>query len=105
MLQTLLVLSGIVVALCVAGILLVVLPFVRGVDMAERRGFSTQRWGGVCLVGTALMLLCSYLVLKHDWTKVLLLPAAALGWSGPAVLSLLDSRQRLLGGVQGAHEH
>ena len=105
MLETLVTMSLIAVGVCLAGALLVVVPFILGVDLAERRGFSTQRWGLVCLVGTALMALCAYVVLKHDATKVLLLPAAALGWLGPAVVSLLDSRQRVLGGLQGAHEH
>lgn len=105
MLETLVTLSLLVVGMCLGGALLAVVPFVLGVDLAERRGFSTQRWGLVCLLGTTLMLVSAYLVFTHDATKVLLLPAAALGWLGPAVVSLLDSRQGLLGGVQGAHEH
>ena len=105
MLETLAVLSLIVIAIGMAGTLLVVVPFVVGVDMAERRGFSTQRWGGICVLGSVLMVLGGYLVLTHDLSKVLLLPTAAVGWSGPGLLALLDSSQRLVGGSQGAHEH
>ena len=105
LLETLVVLSLIVVAAVVVGTVMVVVPFVVGVDMAERRGFSTQRWGAVCLLATAIMLLLGYVVLTHDLTKVLLVPAAAVGWAGPGLLALLDSSQRALGGLQGAHEH
>ncbi|MDX6218393.1 MAG: hypothetical protein QOD70_191 [Frankiales bacterium] len=77
-------------------------PFVLAVDMAERRGFSPTRWGGVQLVLLGLGALLAVLALRH--TGFLLLPAAVLCWVTPLVLSLLKEDEVGVGGQQGAHE-
>ncbi|MGB8650117.1 MAG: hypothetical protein WCD35_05585 [Mycobacteriales bacterium] len=83
-------------------LLLGVLPFVVGVDMAERRGFSTARWGGLCVGSVLLAALVGYAALKGPRPAVLLVPL--LAWSVPAVLRLLDPARVPLAGSQGAHE-
>lgn len=90
---------------CAAGALLLVVPFVLGVDMAERRAFSTDRWGGVCLAGVGLGVAFAYVVHSRDWSRLLYLPALGVAWAGPGLLALLDPSQRVLGGPQGVHEH
>jgi hypothetical protein len=95
-------LAAIVVVLCLGGIVLVVLPFVLTLDMAERRGFSTTRWGAVALVDAGLALATASLVLKHS--ALLLALSVLLAWSAPAALSLMDRTQVLLGGYQGRHQ-
>jgi hypothetical protein len=102
-----LLLSVLVVALLalVVGALaavLIVVPFVRAVDLAERRGFSPTRWGAVQLVLLALGALVGVMALRH--TGLLLLPAALLCWVTPLVLSLLSEGEVAVGGRQGAHE-
>ena len=98
---------GMVMLLTVGGCLLVlllgILPFVLGVDAAERRGFSTERWGVVCLLGVLLGAAFALWVLRGDHLVLLLLPAAVLCWVGPAVISLLDPSQRRVGGSRGQH--
>lgn len=91
------------VGACLLGLLMGVLPFVIGIDAAERRGFSTERWGAVCLLGVVLGVLVGLWVLRGDHLALLLLPAALLCWAGPAVLSLLDSSQQRVGGTRGQH--
>lgn len=88
---------------CVVGLLGLVVPFVVGVDMAERRGFSTERWGALCLLGSGLALAVAYAVLTQHLGFVLYLPALALAWGTPGVLALLAPGQRV-GGAQGLHE-
>jgi hypothetical protein len=95
----------VVVLVLVVAVLLVVctvVPFVRAVDMAERRGFSTGRWGGAQLVLLAAGALLAYAGLRH--TVLLLLPAALLCWAAPLLLSLLGPRDGAVGGYHGAHE-
>ena len=78
------------------------LPFVVAVDMAERRGFSPARWGGLELVLLALAATVTYLGWKHN---VLLMPLAVLlAWAAPLLLSLLSGWEQAVGGRQGAHE-
>ena len=103
MLATLVVVVLLTVGGCLLFLLLAVLPFVRGTDMAERRGFSTDRWGALCLFGVVAGAAVAFWVLRGDHLALLLLPAAALCWAGPAVISLLDSSQRRVGGPQGQH--
>jgi hypothetical protein len=89
---------------CVAFVLFTVVPFVVGVDMAERRGFSTDRWGAFCLLSVSLAAALAFLVHQRDLSSLLYLPAVALTWAVPGVLALLDASQRTLGGRAGAHE-
>lgn len=103
MLLTLLTVALITVAVCLLVIGLVVLPFVTALDLAERRGFSTLRWGTISLLGIALMLMVSYQLLSVGAPWPALLPTPVLGWGGPLALALLDPRQRRIGGTQGAH--
>ena len=103
-LGTLVVTLLLTVLLCGLGVLLTVAPFVTGVDMAERRGYSTERWGAVCLAAIGAGAALGLWVKTSDSSRVLWLLAAALTWAGPAVLSLLAPGQRV-GGPQGAHEH
>ena len=95
-------LAAILVVGCVVGIGVVVLPFVLTVDLAERRGFSTTRWGAIALVDAALALGSASLVVKHS--ALVLLATAALAWAAPAALSLMDRTQVRLGGYQGRHQ-
>ncbi len=104
MLGTLLLTLLLTALACAVGVLVVVAPFVVGVDMAERRGFSTDRWGIVCLTGVAFALMLGYLVHAHGWSTVLYPPALALAWAGPGLLALLDPSQWRLGGPSGLHE-
>jgi hypothetical protein len=91
------------VGACLVVLLLGVLPFVIGTDAAERRGFSPDRWGAVCLLGVVLGALVAFWTLKGDHLILLLLPAAALCWAGPALVSLLDASQQRVGGTRGSH--
>ena len=96
-------LALLVALLCVVLVVLGVAPYLRGIDMAERRGFSTFRWGAVSAAGPLLAFLLAYSVHKGHHDGVLYAPALLLTWSVPAVLSLLAPGQ-LVGGTQGAHE-
>ena len=87
--------------LCAVGVGLLVAPFVVAVDRAERRGFSTGRWGATDLVVAALALALAWAL--RDSTRVLLVLPLALTWAVPGALALLAPGQ-LLGGRQGAHE-
>jgi hypothetical protein len=88
---------------CAVVVGLLVVPFVLGVDMAERLGFSAARWGAVTVVGLALALYVAFQVVQ-SWPRPLFVLVPVLAWSGPAVLALLDATQTRLGGTQGAHE-
>ena len=103
LLLALLSLALIVALACVVLVLLGLAPYLRGVDMAERRGFSTLRWGAVSAAGPALGLLLAFWVHRGHHDGVLYVPALLLTWAVPAVLSLLAPGQ-LVGGAQGAHE-
>lgn len=94
------VLAVLVLATLAVGVTAV--PFVKVVDMAERRGFSPARWGGAQLVLLALAGLVAYVGLKH--AVVLVLPALLLCWLAPLVVSLLSRTDTWAGGRQGAHE-
>lgn len=103
LLLSLLALALLVALVCVVLVLLGLAPYLRGVDMAERRGFSTLRWGAVSAAGPGLGLLLGLWVHRGHHDAVLYVPALLLTWSVPAVLSLLVPGQ-LIGGRQGAHE-
>ncbi len=83
-------------------LLLGVAPFLRGVDLAERRGFSTVRWGAVSLAGPVLGLLFAVAAQSSTW--LLYGPAVVVTWLGPALLGVVAPGPTLAGG-QGAHEH
>lgn len=92
-----------VLVLALAG--LTVVPFVIAVGMAERRGFSAARWGGVALVAAPLGLLSAYALVERTglpW-PVAVLPVA-LTWAAPAALWLLEGDEHQLGGRAGRHE-
>ena len=96
-------LALIVVLVGVGIVLLGLAPYLRGVDMAERRGYSALRWGAVSAAGPVLGLLLALWVRRGHHDGVLYAPALLLTWSVPAVLSLLAPGQAV-GGRQGAHE-
>ncbi len=102
MLLSLLSLTVLVVVLCAVGAVLTVVPFVVGVELAERRGYATLRWGLVSAAGPALGLLLAYAV-HGGLPAVLYLPAAVLCWVVPGVLLLLAPGLSA-GGRQGLHE-
>jgi uncharacterized membrane protein YadS len=79
-----------------------VLPFVLTVDMAERRGYSTFRWGTIELAALAVAAAMVW-KLQHHSILLLVLPLEVC-WLAPELLSLLTPQQSDLGGVQGAHE-
>lgn len=103
LLLSLLSLGLIVTVGSVAVVLLGVAPYLRGVDMAERRGFSALRWGAVSAAGPALGALLAFWVHQGKHDPLLYLPALLLTWSVPAVVALLAPGQAV-GGRQGAHE-
>ncbi len=84
-----------------AGLGLLVVPFVRSVDLAERKGFSAARGGAVSLLAGSLAVVLGAWVLPPG---PLLVVAAAVAWAGPAVLTLLDPARTRLGGAPGTHE-
>jgi hypothetical protein len=96
-----------VAAAAVLGVVTTVVPFVVGVDMAERRGFSTARWGGIALLGAGLAGgLLLFAVVAHSTVSLIWVALAALlGWATPGLLSLLSQNETEVGGSQGAHEH
>lgn len=88
---------------CLAGLLLVVAPFVVAVDAAERRGLSTARAGVVAVAGLGLAAVVALVLLRAGVTPVALALPAVLAWTVPGALSL--ARPGLsLGGRSGAHE-
>jgi hypothetical protein len=101
LLATLLVVLVLTALACAVGVGLLVAPFVIGVDMAERRGFSTARWGAADLVAVFVALGLAYSL--RDSSRVLLVLPLALCWAVPGVLALLAAGQPA-GGRQGAHE-
>jgi hypothetical protein len=86
---------------------LTVAPFVVAVDMAERRRFSTARWGGLALAGSGLaaVLLLLALLGRTVGSLFWVLLAVVLGWGTAGALSLLSPAEAEIGGAQGAHEH
>lgn len=103
LLVTLVTVLVLLAAACAVGLAVTVLPFVLGVDMAEKLGLSTARWGAVSLGGIALALALAWEAVRLGLPLVVL-PLAVLTWVGPGVLALLDASQVGLGGRQGAHE-
>ena len=80
-------------------------PFVVALSLAERRGFSTGRWGAVTLAGAVTGLLLAGVLLTGDRVPApLALLPLLLGWTGPVVLRLLSEQDTALGGRAGRHE-
>lgn len=105
-----LLLSVVVAALVVAlglGVLaaLTLAPFVVALQLAERDGVSTVRWGAVTLAGSVVGLLVVLLLLRSDSvsTPIALLPLA-LTWAGPVLLRVVDPHDARLAGRAGRHE-
>ena len=86
-----------------AGVTLV--PFVVALQMADKRAFSTARWGTVALAGSLVGLALALLFYRSDRLPDLaaLLPLM-LTWSGPGLLWLLSGEEAAVGGRAGAHE-
>lgn len=98
--------SVVLVALAMALLSAVTLaPFVVALQLAERRRFSTARWGALTLAGSVVGLVLVLLLVRSDRlpTAVALLPLL-LTWSGPAVLWLLAGDEVAVGGRAGRHE-
>lgn len=87
-----------------AALAVTVVPFVRTVDMAERRRLSTVRAGAFALAFIGLGLLGALVVYRGDRPTVLVLVPLVLTWAGPLAVSLLEEGQVRLGGRPGAHE-
>ena len=95
--------SVLLVLLALAGLGLTVLPFVAATAVAERKGLSAARAGGLALLASALGLAAALLVLRsHLPTASALLPLG-LGWAVPGLLALPGSRARPAG-RRGLHE-
>lgn len=103
-LATMTVASLLALAACLLLVLLGVLPFVQAVDLADRLRFSTLRWGLISLMGIAAGALAGWWVLDGGHLRLLLLPAAAVTWLVPGVISLMDPAQTSVGGRQGRHQ-
>ena len=80
-------------------------PFVVALQMADRRVFSTARWGAVA-IGFSLLGLALFAVFYRSDripTLAALMPLA-LTWGGPGALWLLTGEEAEVGGRAGAHE-
>ncbi len=86
MLETLLSAVLLASAAGLAVVALGVLPFVVGVDLAERRGLSADWWGAVCLCGIAITIGLGYEVLTATYHWPWLLVIAAVAWVAPVGL-------------------
>lgn len=104
MLLTLIVLCAVVAVVGLLFVLLVVVPFVLTVDLAERGGFSTARWGSACVAAVLVTAALALRIELGGHTRVLHLVPLALVLLPPLVVSLLDHNQTRVGGSQGAHE-
>lgn len=82
---------------------LVVVPFLLAVGMAERRGFSTGRWGGLAVVGVLAGLASAYLARKAGVARIAQPLPLLLVLAAPAALWMLDGSEPL-GGRAGRHE-
>ena len=106
MLATLLsaVVFALVVAVAMAAVYAVtVVPFVLALTLAERRGFSTGRWGGLALLGVLLGLALAGAARLADAPRLVQVLPLLLGFAAPLALYLLDGSERV-GGRAGRHE-
>ena len=101
MLLSALVVGLVVLVAATLAAVLTAVPFVVAVDLAERRGFSTTRWGGVQLVLLGLAAAVGWVGLRHAGVLVLVVPV--LCWATPLLLVLLGGDDSRVGGYRGAH--
>lgn len=90
--------------LALAGlVLLTVVPWTLAVDLAERRGLGTARWGllaaGCCVLGLGIA--GSAFLAGKPVVGVLGVPAS---WAAPLALTLLGPAGPRWAGVRGRHE-
>lgn len=100
------VLFPLLVALGLALLALVTLvPFVVALQMADRRGFSTARWGTVAIAGSLVALVVAFVFYRSDSipTAGALVPLV-FALAGPAGLWLLSGDEAQVGGRAGRHE-
>ena len=81
---------------------LTVVPFVRAVDAAERRGCPPTRWGLLAAVGSAVALVLA--AVAASGPRLVGLLAVAAAWLVPLSLALPGRHPARLGGRPGAHE-
>lgn len=100
------VLFPLIVALALSLLALVTLvPFVAALQMADRRGFSSVRWGTVALTGSLLALVVALVFYRSDRlpTAAALVPLV-FALAGPGGLWLLSGDEAEVGGRPGRHE-
>ena len=100
------VLFPLIVALALGLLALVTLvPFVVTLRMADRRGFSTARWGAVSLAGSLLALAVAFVFYRSDtiptWGALLPFVFSLAGVGG---LWMLSGEEAEVGGRAGRHE-
>lgn len=97
-------------ALGFAAVLLMVLcvltlgPFVTALELADRRGLGSTRWGLVSAACSVLGLAVAVLVLRHGLGVVPLVLAAAATWAAPVALLALGGAGGRLAGERGRHQ-
>ena len=79
-----------------------VVPFLLAVGMAERRGLSTGRWGGLAVLGVLLGLGLALAVRAVDLPRVLQLLALLGVFSAPALLLVTGDGARSAGRHESA---
>lgn len=80
-----------------------VLPFVLAATMAERRGFSTGRWGGLAAAGVVVALGLAFLARHGGASRLVQVLPLVLAFAAPAALFLMQGTERV-GGRAGRHE-
>lgn len=94
----------IVVVVGLVVLALTVLPFVRALDAAERRGLSTTRVGALALVGSGVGLLGALVAHGGGAALVDTVAPLAVCWLVPVVTALLPPGAARPGGRRGTHE-
>ena len=80
-------------------------PFVLALEMADRRRFSSTRWGAIAITGSLVGLALTLLFVRSDRVpSVIALLPLLLTWAGPSALWLLTGEETAVGGRAGAHE-
>ena len=82
-------------------LLLTVAPFVTAVDLAERRGLGTVRWGLAAAACSAVGLGCALVALRAGLGPLPVVVGAVATWAGPLALRLLGSDGGRLAGARG----
>lgn len=76
---------------------LTVVPFLLAMRMAERRGFSTGRWGGLAVLGVLLALAFAFVVRRSGAPTLVQPLPLLLVVAAPAALWLTAGTERLAG--------